>query len=74
VFEQAGMYNLVKHVIDVSLKNEKIICLYRVIMQLYLHMGKREVAKLLRWKVTNISSFRTENLHKHSLKAEIMKV
>lgn len=43
-------------------------------MQRYLHMGKREVAKLLQWKVTNISSFKMENLHKHSLKVEIMKV
>jgi len=37
-------------------------------------MAKQEVAKLLQWKVTNINRFRMENLHKHSLKVEIMKV
>lgn len=43
-------------------------------MQLYLPMDKQAVERLLLWKVTNTSHFKMENLLKHNLKVEIMKV
>lgn len=68
------MYNLVKHVIDVSSNNQYLKNIYRAIMQLYLPMDKLAVERHSQWKVTNINRFKMENRLKLSLKVEIMRV
>jgi hypothetical protein len=68
------MYNLVKHVIDVSSNNQYLKNIYRAIMQLYLPMDKLVVERHSLWKVTNINHFKMENRLKLSLKVEIMRV
>jgi len=68
------MYNLVKHVIDVSSNNQYLKNIYRDIMQLYLPMDKLVVERHSQWKVTNINRFKMGNRLKLSLKVEIMRV
>ena len=68
------MYNIVKHVTDVSYSFLFINFVIRVIMRLYLHMVKREVERPTRWKDINTNLRKRERHLQHSSSVERMRV
>ena len=68
------MYNIVKHVTDVSYSFLFLNFVIRVIMRLYLHMVKQEVERHTLWKDINTNHRKRERHLQHSSSVERMKV
>ena len=68
------MYNIVKHVTDVSYSFLFLNFVIRVIMRLYLHLVKQEVERHTLWKDINTNHRKRERHLQHSSSVERMKV